>query len=393
MISYDFDSYCCGCGACGTICPVNAISMEQDDNGFTYPHVNTDKCIECNMCVNVCPHINAQSHVISAEQKRKVSTNLYSSKQSICKEKSSSGGAFYEMAVSIIQEEGCVCGCAWDDNLIAKHIMVDNLKDLQRLQGSKYVQSVVDSSLYTMIIARLKAGRKVLFSGTPCQCEAVSLYVKNKNEKLLKNIFTVAVICHGVSAPIVWESFKKWIQKKENDILVDVNFRDKSKEGYKKSYCCYKFKNKTVYLPTYLPSSPYIEATLVYNLALRKSCVNCDCKGYLDNIDVIIGDHYAANKGEGEYGTSCVLGISEKGRNLCEHSLFNCRYIELLQIEKANPLMLRSIRKSNNRDSFLRDLHNIGTSIWDNIERYYPSKYKLKKIICKLGVYDILKKL
>ena len=45
---------CCGCSACYSICPVNAISMVEDKEGFLYPHVDHSKCIKCFRCLKVC---------------------------------------------------------------------------------------------------------------------------------------------------------------------------------------------------------------------------------------------------------------------------------------------------------------------------------------------------
>ena len=46
---------CCGCTACLSICPVEAISMMKDNEGFLYPHISRKKCICCRRCISVCP--------------------------------------------------------------------------------------------------------------------------------------------------------------------------------------------------------------------------------------------------------------------------------------------------------------------------------------------------
>lgn len=47
-------SACCGCAACYSACPVDAIVMEPDEKGFLYPLINREKCIRCQKCINVC---------------------------------------------------------------------------------------------------------------------------------------------------------------------------------------------------------------------------------------------------------------------------------------------------------------------------------------------------
>lgn len=54
-ILYNRKEDCCGCTACYSICPNEAIYMKCDNEGFEYPHVDEKKCIMCNMCLSVCP--------------------------------------------------------------------------------------------------------------------------------------------------------------------------------------------------------------------------------------------------------------------------------------------------------------------------------------------------
>ena len=50
----DNKSSCCGCGACYAVCPVGAIEMKADEEGFLYPVIDAGKCVRCRKCVQAC---------------------------------------------------------------------------------------------------------------------------------------------------------------------------------------------------------------------------------------------------------------------------------------------------------------------------------------------------
>lgn len=390
MINFELNQYCTGCGACENICPVNAIEMVQNEEGFWMPTVDESGCINCGKCDKVCPHMTS---VTRNEQCGKTEgVWLYASKNDEAKMKSSSGAACYELCKAMMNQNGYFSGCIWNDELVATHVVSNNEAILEKTQGSKYVQSIMSNN-YEDIVELLKAGKKVIFTGTPCQATAVHNYVNHiENSKYRKYLITVAVICHGVASPIAWETYKKWVGEEQNSSLVKVNFRDKSKEGYKKSYCRYEYKNGTVtYLPTFLPSSKYIEATLVYNLAMRNSCANCESKGINTGIDIIVGDWYSQNQGEGKLGTSCIVAFTERGRKFAEESLENLRDFSYKQIVKENGFIEKSIMPASNRKIFFENIKDY--RYWNKVEELYPRKYKYKKFLIKAGLYDLIKRI
>lgn len=238
MIDFDFSQNCCGCGACSNICPTGAIQMFSGEAGFLYPRVDASMCVECRKCEGVCPHLNPPAQEPFSQSVAKAW--LYASKDSEVKKRSASGAAAYELARSVLQEGGVVAGCAWNKELCAEHIMIGNLSALTALQGSKYVQSGT-GHIYQAALSALKSGKHVLFTGTPCQAAAMRRIAMSAGKDATNGLITAAVICHGVSTPLAWETYKRWLEKKQGSKLIDVNFRDKSKEGYRKSYCKYTF--------------------------------------------------------------------------------------------------------------------------------------------------------
>ncbi|MCM1234776.1 MAG: Coenzyme F420 hydrogenase/dehydrogenase, beta subunit C-terminal domain [Ruminococcus flavefaciens] len=263
------------------------------------------------------------------------------------------------------------------------------MDDLYQMQGSKYVQSNM-GECYSKMIRALKQGQKVLFSGTPCQVTAAhNIALQLEKGKYRKNLITIGVLCHGVASPKVWESYKIWLEKQYNSKLIRVNFRDKSMEGYKKSYCRYEFESgEIVCFPTYLPSSKFIEATLVYNLGIRKSCAYCDCKGITSACDIILGDWYEACHGEGELGTSCIIAFTELGKQIVENSLQHLHIVSFSNIVDKNKSITDSAGLGSKREQFFSNLND---DIWNNVEKYYPSKYVLKKFLVKIGLYESYK--
>ncbi len=387
MIHFDFENNCCGCGVCFAVCPAHAIAMQQDTNGFPFPSVDAKKCVDCGKCELVCPHLNG-----TTKKNKSVDAWLYRSKDVSTLQRSSSGGAFFELAKRFMTEDhGVVCGCAWNADWHAEHIVVDQLDALHAIQGSKYVQSTSANAIQD-VVSLLSSRKKVLFSGTPCQVTAVhNAVLTSFGESARDRLLTVGIICHGVSAPAVWTSFREYLETKMKSKLIDINFRDKTKKGYGVPYCKYMFADgRTTYLPTFLPSSKYIEATIVYNLAMRKCCTHCDCKGVNQACDILLGDWYTECKGEGRNGTSCICAFSNRGKNYVTKWLDRLQPIAFETIVKKNELIATSVKASNRRDAFLRELT---PGIWKHVEKYYPRRYILKFILVKTGLYPLIKKI
>lgn len=385
MIKFDFKKNCTGCKACASVCPTKAIDFYFGEDSFWYPHINEKLCIYCDKCSNVCPFETSKAKEF---HQRKIETWLYSSDNEEAKRYSSSGAAFYDLASSIIHSGGCVFGSKWNDKLEAVHSIANNIDELRELQGSKYVQSNTEH-IYEEVLVWLKTGKMVLFSGVPCQCVAIRNYVELECKDFQKNLLTVGLICHGVPSPAAWDSYKKWIEKKYHSRLKSINFRDKEKEGYKKQFCRHILENgECFYTPSFLPTSKYMEASIVYNLDIRKSCSNCNSKQNFEKLDIVIGDWYSEYKGKGAMGTSCICALSDEGAECTKKALSGLREFDYETIKAKNRYIEESVKLSKNRDVFLK---RIDTMNWEKVEKYYPWKYKIKKLFCSMGIYEIVK--
>ena len=171
MISIDNKEDCCGCWACFSSCPQKCIEMKEDEEGFRYPVVDTEKCIDCHLCEKVCPILHPVDE-IESEQKGYI---VQHRNNEILRE-STSGGAFTAIASWVLSKGGVVFGAAYDDNLIVHHTYVNNFVDLKKFRNSKYTQSEIRTA-YIDTKRFLKNGITVLFSGTPCQIEGLSSFL------------------------------------------------------------------------------------------------------------------------------------------------------------------------------------------------------------------------
>lgn len=236
--------------------------------------------------------------------------------------RSTSGGVSWELGRDVLSRGGVVCGCVWDEDLVARHEVVNDLEGLERTQGSKYVWSSLGTCLRDVADA-VESGREAMFTGTPCQCRAMAAVADSRGwgDDVRSRLLISALVCHGVARPQLWERYKEYLERKHGGGLVGACFRDKG-AGYGRSMCrfCFESPTKEMYAmkwDTFL-SDMYIFTCIVYNLGLRKNCYACNSKGLDQPFDIIMGDWYAADSGEGEAGSSCAISLSSRGGAVLE---------------------------------------------------------------------------
>ena len=229
---------CIGCGACETSCNLGCIDLIPNDEGFLYPIVDIEKCINCNKCESVCP-------VLSNKYKCSIfDAEIYGVKPKKNYEnlvlKSASGGVFYFLAKYFVECGGYVFGAVFDDNYQVKHCCAQSLEEIELMQNSKYVQSDV-RNVFQQIHSILSADCNafVLFCGTPCQCSGLRTYLK----KDYQNLLIVDIVCHGVPSPLAFKKYLGYLSKEKKEPLKDYQFRIKLKgwnyKGYMSSYVKY----------------------------------------------------------------------------------------------------------------------------------------------------------
>lgn len=385
MIDFDFENNCYGCKNCENICPTGAIKLVENEEGFFMPAINKNICINCGACEKKCPYINYKEN---NDIKKNTWYSCYL-KDIKDRENSTSGGIFPAMSKYILENNGLICGCVWDDNMKPTHILTNDINDVNRMRGSKYLQSdMID------VIKKIKEqinDKLILFTGTPCQVAAVKLYIGDN-----PNLYTCGLICEGVPSYKVWEKYVKKLEKKYKAKMVEASFRNKE-IGWDSPIARYKFSNGKIRKTLSFTYDRYVMGFL-QGLYYRNSCSNCQYKGNGHNSDILIGDLWGANseqlKETNYKGISAVILNSEKGQNLFKKIEKDFEYKEIVaeEVIKHNKLLMFPIEKNTNRDKFFKELDNM--DIVKNIDKNIKiSKVKSigKEFLYKTKIFRTIK--
>ncbi len=387
MISIKNKESCSGCYACCNSCPLSCIHMIPDDEGFLYPKVDQTHCIDCGLCEKNCPNLKPSFNINT-----KTSAIAAVNQNEEIRLRSSSGGVFTLLAESIISSGGVVFGAAFSDDFgRVIHICVDDITDLDKLRGSKYVQSEIGDS-YKQAKSYLDSGRKVLFTGTPCQISGLYSFLNSQ----YSNLYTQDIICHGVPSPLVWRKYLNAKEKQANSKTQKVSFRNK-KHGWKSYMISILFENGNVYNQNMLKDT-YMRAFLA-NVCLRPSCYNCQFKGVNRPADITLADfwgiQYLLKEMDDDKGTSIVLIHSTKGQRLIDDikNYMKSVVVNVDSIKAFNKSLEFSSSRSANRCAFLK---RISDEDFDEVVDHLlpiPIKTRVSLILSRIGLGGALSKI
>lgn len=360
---------CCGCTACMHVCPVKCIAMHEDEEGFLYPAIEKEKCIHCHKCEKVCPIRNADN------LDRKTETFAGYNRNEEIRKQSSSGGVFSVIAEWILEQDGVVFGAASDENFEIHHIAVESKEELEKLRGSKYVQSRLEN-VYPEVKQYLEMDHKVLFAGTACQIAGLKKYL----DKEYENLYTVDVLCHGVPSPKIWRMYLEEMKRQYNALIEKVEFRNKE-AGWKNYSMNIEFSNKQYFCVRYF-NDKYMRMFLE-NIDLRPSCYSCHFKGFPRISDMTIGDSWGIEKYmpdmDDDKGTSIIFLHSLKGKRIFDSIKKNLivREVRLYEALSQMDELRKSVEMHPNRKKFWE-----GVKRGENIDTLYG--YVQKNFVQKI---------
>ncbi len=300
---------CVGCGACAAVCKLDAVKMTRNKEGFLTSFIDTDKCVDCGQCKAVCPSLNDVA-------KHKPPVEVYAFKAvDDLRKSSTSGGAFAALATEALERGGAVYGASLDKGFKVSHRRIEAAEDLALLQGTKYLQSDI-SHIYSLLESDLKAGREVLFSGTPCQVDGVNSFVRQRRLPSDK-LYTVDIICHGVPSSRVFDDYMEWLSDKFKSQVVEYKFRDK-RISWRGNSCYAKLENGRE-LKNEKKLSGFMNLYYSNNIT-RNSCHECRYTSRERVSDLTVSDYWGLENLSREFedalGVSMVMVNTERGKEL-----------------------------------------------------------------------------
>lgn len=303
-------TYCTGCGACSAICPVQAISMRQDDeDGFYRPFVKENLCIKCDTCKSICPQLHENA------EKKAYFRKVYASKNrdEETRNAAASGGLFAAFANEILRRGGCVAGVAYDEQQKVVHKLVENTEELRLLFGAKYAQSDT-SFVYNDIYQKLEAGKEVLFCGTPCQVAGIKKFAQA--HKMEEKLITIDLLCSGVPSPKAFEKYIELIENKYRKKVAHIKFEGHENGWHHMNTRITWEDNSELFLPK--DQCSYLCSFLDKNVSVGDFCSHCSYKTTQRPGDITLGDFWGLKNTElaDGKGTSAVIINSEKGMKL-----------------------------------------------------------------------------
>lgn len=367
---------CCGCNACEMICGKKAITMIEDEYGFRFPQIDTEKCVGCGSCQKVCCINN------EVELCKPGTVYAASYKNKDISAKSASGGIFAALAMQVLTEGGIVFGSAYTKQFDVEVISIEKIEDLPRLQGSKYVQSSMNSS-FLKIKSELQTGRTVLFCGVPCQVEALKRFLGRSYENLL----LVDIVCHGVPSNRMLKDYLSFLADKKKMEVQSIQFRTKTKGQNVYGEIAYRQEPLISYKSSY------------YKLFLncqtfRDSCYHCKFAGTKRPGDISLCDYWGIEdehpdfvkevEKEGLAGISAIMLNTNAGLAFFERlkQEFLLRESTVEQVAKHNPQLQAPSVETAERKQVMDCYRQSG---YQGVDDFYFKKYRMKILTSDIG--------
>lgn len=390
MIQIDDKKQCCGCTACESVCPQKCIAMIEDSEGFIYPSVNGDLCVNCGLCDKVCPmHIEYDDSAIpETVVARDARTNVLAN--------GTSGSIFTSIMEYILNNKGVIYGVIVDENGVVKHIRVGSIDDekMSKIPNSKYCRSDI-RGIYRQIKQDLVDGKLVCFSGSPCQASGLKSFLMKDYD----NLIVIDVICRGTPSPLFWKKFFEYIENKYKSRIKNVRFRNKT-YGYHSGTMKIEFEDgKTHYSSA--RANYYLRAFFA-DLVSRPSCYDCHFKHIQHSADLTLYDSWHAAELTGltddDKGYTNIIVQTQKGRDLLKNlSTVETYPTDTLRAVELDGIMVKnSVPWNKKRERFFIGINE--KKFEEHCEQYIHISLKdaviekSKALIYRVGLLNGLKR-
>ena len=361
---------CTGCGACSNVCPKQCIVFKQDKEGFFFPEIDTALCVECNLCRKVCP-ANSTPEYHTAQETVYAAWAL----DDEIRQSSSSGGLYSVFANYCFSCGGVANGVHLSKDNFFVHGLFDTPEAIKPCRGSKYVQSQ-PGNIYKEVKQALGNGKMVLFTGTPCQVNALYKFLGRDYE----NLYTCDFVCHGVPSPQYFKSCLNRITGGSNDVE-NVTFRNLAGWGKfaikatDKEKCFDESIIKYSYIKTFLNGANY-----------RYACYSCAFARGERVSDITLGDFWGLGKykpflRDASKGASLMIVNTDKGQRLLDQvkdRLFLAPRT-FREASRENHQLRQCVKMPENRSEFYNDVQNLSDA--ELLKKYAPGQPLWKKLL------------
>lgn len=351
------NSLCVGCGACSVVCPVGAIQILQDADGFWKAEVDSSKCIHCGKCNKVCPCCTA---VQSKPARDAVLFSFKSSDPNVLL-RSTSGGAANALASHLLQQGYCIVGCMYDQqSQQARHVLIRNQEDLPLLQGSKYIQSNFSDAAQAMH----DCSEPMAVFGTPCQIAGARRILRNRDD-----VVYVDLICHGVPTAHLFRKYREYIAQVSgiDTDHMQMTFRHKP-SGWREIHLHATDKKKEYTADKH--SDPFFRMFEVGN-CYNESCY--ECRWRVDSeADIRLGDYWGPRFSGDTTGVNMAVCFTARGSELMKE-LSSAGYGTVQEQNVDDYLTYQqslNLPKPVFYDTLLANLRDSGSNLTDLVERY-----------------------
>lgn len=378
-VEYVIES-CTGCGACYNTCHTGSISMVRNSEGFLYPMVDLETCVNCHKCERVCMALNGCAELFQDNSNSEYAA-AWALKENM-PAKATSGGIASVLSKLFFCDGGHVFGAAFSSGVMdLKHIECLSEADIKSIIGSKYLQSNTTTT-YSRAKTILECGEKVLYIGTPCQIAGLKKYLQKEYD----NLYTIDFFCHGVPSPLAWEKYVSYLQDKYHAKLVDYNFRAKLR-GWGRLEQSAKFSPRRIFKEIG-PLNTY-HTWFGKHLSIRSSCFQCQFRSDRRVSDITVADFWKIEQFypyiPTKQGVSCVIINSKRGQELFDSAVKKGKIVSNSvsydSVWGKRKTAQTNYNKPEGRQEFLTDLSRLNAK---ELARKYPAQSLSKAILEKL---------